>query len=80
MAAPVDGIIEVAGPERAPLAEFTASWLGARDDPRRIIITDERDYFGAPADDSTLIPGEDAQIAPTRFDAWLAAQSQEQAV
>lgn len=80
MAAPVDGIIEVGGPERAPLAEFTASWLGARDDPRRIIITDERDYFGAPADDSTLIPGEDAQIAPTRFDAWLAAQSQEQAV
>lgn len=79
MAVPVDGIIEVGGPERALLAEFTASWLGARDDTRRIIITDERDYFGAPADDHTLIPGKEAQIAPTRFDAWLTAQSHESA-
>ena len=77
-ATPVDGIIEVAGPERAPLAQFTASWLGARDDTRRIIVTDERDYFGAPADDRTLVPDEGARIAPTRFDAWLTAQSQEQ--
>lgn len=78
-AVPADGIVEVAGPERAPLAEFTASWLGARDDPRRIVVTDDRNYFGAPADDHTLVPGEDARIAPTRFDAWLAAQSQGQA-
>ncbi len=80
VAAPVDGVIEVGGRERAPLAEFTVSWLDARDDLRRIIITDERDYFGAPADDCTLITGEDAQIAPTRFDAWLTPQSQKQAV
>lgn len=72
-AAPVDGIVEVAGPERAPLAEFTASWLGARDDPRRIIVTAERDYLGAPADDATLVPGDDARIMPTRFDLWLDA-------
>lgn len=78
-AAPADGIIEVAGPERAPLAEFTAGWLGARDDRRQIIVTDERDYFGAPADDLTLVPGADARMAPTRFETWLAAQSQERA-
>lgn len=78
-AAPAGGIIEVAGPERAPLAEFTASWLGARDDPRRISLTAERDYFGASADDHTLVPGESARIAPLRFDEWLAAQSQESA-
>jgi len=77
-ATPGDGIIEVAGPERAPLAQFTASWLDARDDTRRIIVTDERDYFGAPADDCTLVPNEGARIAPTRFDAWLTAQSREQ--
>lgn len=76
---PADGIVEVAGPERAPLAEFTASWLGAQDDPRRIVVTDDRNYFGAAADDHTLVPGEDARIAHTRFDAWLAAQSQGQA-
>jgi hypothetical protein len=69
----------VAGPERAPLAEFTGSWLGTRDDPRRISVTAERDYFGATADDRTLVPGENPRIAPTRFDAWLAAQSQKSA-
>ena len=78
-AAPTGGIIEVAGPERAPLAEFTASWLGARDDPRRISVTAERDYFGAPADDRSLVPDENPRIATTRFDEWLAAQAQESA-
>ena len=78
-AAPGDGIVEVAGRERAPLAEFTADWLGARDDPRRIIVTAERDYFGAPADERTSVPEEGARITPTRFDIWLATRLQGQA-
>ena len=69
----------MAGPERAPLAEFTASWLGARDDPRRISVTAEQDYFGAAADDRSLVPDENPRIAPTRFDQWLAAHAQESA-
>ncbi|OWK31304.1 SDR family oxidoreductase [Sphingomonas dokdonensis] len=77
--APADGIVEVAGPERAPLAEFTASWLGAHDDPRRITVTADRDYFGAPADDAALVPGSGARIMPTRFDAWLHATTPEHA-
>ncbi len=78
-AAPANGIVEVGGPERAPLAEFTAGWLGARDDPRRIVVTDDRDYFGAPADDRTLVPDDGARITPTRFESWLASRSQAQA-
>jgi uncharacterized protein YbjT (DUF2867 family) len=79
MAAPGNGIVEIAGPERAPLAEFTASWLGAHDDPRRITVTADRNYFGAPADDGTLVPGSGARIMPTRFDAWLHATTPEHA-
>ena len=78
-AAPIGGIIEVAGPERAPLAEFTASWLSAGDDPRRINVTAERDYFGAPANDRSLVPDENPLIVPTRFDEWLAARAPESA-
>lgn len=78
IAAPANGIAEVAGPERAPLAEFVGSWLGAHDDSRRIVATTQNDYFGAPADDRTLVPGADARIAPTRFDHWLSTQIQEQ--
>ncbi len=78
-AAPAHGIIELAGPERAPLAEFTASLLEARSDPRQVRVTDERSYFGAPADDHTLVPGSGARLGPTRFDTWLAARSPESA-
>lgn len=78
-ATPFDGVVEVGGPERAPLAEFTAGWLGARDDPRRIVVTEDRGYFGAPADDRTLVPDDGARITPTRFESWLASYSQAQA-
>lgn len=78
-AAPANGVVEVGGPERAPLAEFTAGWLGACDDPRRIVVTENRDYFGAPADDRTLVPDDSARITPTRFETWLASHPQAQA-
>lgn len=71
---PSGGVIEIAGPERAPLAEFVGTWLGERDDPRAIVFDEGAGYFGAPADDHTLVPGESARLLPTRFEAWLAAQ------
>lgn len=73
---PMNGIIEIAGPERAPLAEFVATWLGAQDDPRGIVPHEGAGYFGAPADDSTLVPGEQARLLQTRFEAWLDRQTQ----
>lgn len=77
---PVHGVPEIAGPERAPLVEFVGTWLGHRDDPRAIVSDEEAGYFGVPADDRTLVPGERARLLPTRFEAWLAAQpAQEQA-
>ncbi|WP_157218970.1 SDR family oxidoreductase [Flavisphingomonas formosensis] len=76
---PVAGIVEVAGPERAPLAEFAANWLGAHDDPRLIHVTADGNYFGAPADDRTLVPDVGARLVPTRFETWLETQTQERA-
>ncbi|WP_407529478.1 SDR family oxidoreductase [Methylobacterium oryzisoli] len=75
LAGPVNGIIEIAGPERAPFAEFVGTWLGHRDDPRRIVVDPAAPYFGMPITDATLTPGPDARIMPTRFDAWLTASS-----
>ncbi|BEU99339.1 hypothetical protein [Novosphingobium olei] len=79
MSSPSDGIVELAGPERAPLAEFAASWLGAHDDPRSVVVTPDRQYFGAPADDHTLVPEAGARLGSTCFEAWLAANTQEAA-
>ncbi|MBW6531815.1 SDR family oxidoreductase [Sphingomonas sp. RRHST34] len=71
---PVNGIIEIAGPERAPVIEFVGTWLGHREDPRAIVADEKAGYFGAPANDRTLVPGDGARLLPTRFEAWLAAQ------
>lgn len=80
VAAQVTGrTIEIAGPERAALAEFVGTWLGERDDPRTVTFDESNLYFGASVDDATLVPGEGARIMPTRFDVWLSAQRRSEA-
>ena len=71
---PVNGIIEIAGADRAPVFEFAGAWLGHRDDPGAILPDANAGYFGVPADDRTLVPDDGALLLPTRFDDWLAAQ------
>ncbi len=72
LAAPVNGMIELAGPERAPLAKFVATWLGETDDPRAVAVDPAAPYFGVEIDDASLTPGPAARIMPTHFDDWLA--------
>lgn len=72
---PLNGIKEIAGPERAPLAEFVATWLGHTDDTRKIVVEDDAPYFGMAIDDASLTPGAEARILPIRFDQWLATSS-----
>lgn len=74
IATPRNGMTEIAGPERASLAEFVGTWLGERDDPRPVAVDANASYFGASIDDQSLVPGEGARIMPTRFDTWLSSQ------
>jgi uncharacterized protein YbjT (DUF2867 family) len=69
--APVNGTVELAGPERFRLDELTRRVLDANGDPRRVTADRRARYFGAELDDRSLIPGDDARIAPTRFEDWL---------
>jgi uncharacterized protein YbjT (DUF2867 family) len=69
--APVNGTLELAGPERFRLDELTRRVLNANGDARRVTPDRRARYFGATLDDRSLIPGDDARIAPTRFDDWL---------
>ena len=69
--APVNGTVELAGPERFRFDELTRRVLGANGDARRVTADVHAPYFGAQLDDRSLIPGDDAQIAPTRFEDWL---------
>ena len=69
--APVNGIVEIGGPERVRLAEIVQLLLRARNDPHMVIPDAQALYFGARLDDQSLIPGPDARLASTRFETWL---------
>jgi uncharacterized protein YbjT (DUF2867 family) len=68
---PVNGTIEVAGPEQFRLNEFIRRGLAARRDPREVIADPRARYFGAELAERTLVPSDDARLAPTRFEDWL---------
>jgi uncharacterized protein YbjT (DUF2867 family) len=69
--APLNDIIELAGPEAFRLDELAARVLKATDDRRQVAADVHARYFGAELDDRSLTPGDDARIASTRFEDWL---------
>jgi uncharacterized protein YbjT (DUF2867 family) len=68
---PVNGIVELAGPDQFRLDELARRVLGARHDPRRVTADVHARYFGTELDEHSLTPGSNARIAPTRFEDWL---------
>jgi uncharacterized protein YbjT (DUF2867 family) len=68
---PVNGIVEVAGPQQFRLDELIRRVLRERRDPREVITDPHARYFGAELGERTLVPGDDARLAETRFDDWL---------
>lgn len=69
--APVNGIVEVAGPDRIPLDELARKFLAAREDKREVIADVHARYFGSELDDRSLVAGDSAPVGPTRFHNWL---------
>jgi uncharacterized protein YbjT (DUF2867 family) len=72
LGAPVNGIVELAGPERFSLDEFGRQYLTATRDPRRVVADIHARYFGAELDDRSLTPGKNARLGSVRFEDWLA--------
>ncbi|NGZ83261.1 SDR family oxidoreductase [Duganella aceris] len=71
-AAPLNGIVEIAGPERARLCDLAARLFAATGDARRVAPDPQARYFGALLDDAALVAGPAARLGATGFDAWLA--------
>ena len=67
---PVNGRVEVAGPERFRMDEFFRDVLAARGDPREVVTDPHARYFGAQLSEGTLVPGRDAILAETRYRDW----------
>jgi len=68
---PLNGMVEVAGPQQFRLDQFIGRGLAARHDPREVIADPHARYFGAELGARTLVPGDNAILAETRFEDWL---------
>lgn len=71
LGAPVNGIVEIAGPEKFCLDELVRLYLKASHDQRQVIADSGARYFGIEVNDQSLTPGEGPRIGRTRFEDWL---------
>ncbi|MFL5493481.1 MAG: SDR family oxidoreductase [Gemmatimonadales bacterium] len=71
VSAPVNGIVEIAGPQQFRFDEFIRLGLGARKDPRVVVADPHAHYFGTELGERTLVPGADATLGEIRFEEWL---------
>ena len=71
MSSPVNGTVEIGGPERFRLDELIRRDLAARKDPREVISDPHGRYCGIAVSERTLVPDDDARLGETRFEAWL---------
>jgi uncharacterized protein YbjT (DUF2867 family) len=71
MGSPLNGIVEVAGPEQFRFDELIRLGLSARKDPREVIADPHARYFGTELSERSLIPDDDALLGETRFEDWL---------
>jgi len=69
--APVNGIVEIAGPQQFRFDAFIRLGLSARHDPREVIADPHARYFGTELGERTLVPGADATLGDIRFEEWL---------
>ena len=79
---PINGIVEIGGPEQFRVDELVRRRLATLKDPREIIADPNARYSGAKLSEKTLVPGSNARLAETRFETWLtqpAAQAQKAA-
>ena len=69
--APVNGIVEIAGPEQFRVDELVRRRLASLKDPREVIADPNARYDGAKVSEKTLLPGNNARLGDIRFETWL---------
>jgi uncharacterized protein YbjT (DUF2867 family) len=68
---PINGIIEVAGPDQIRQDELVRQFLSATGDTRKVITDDRSLYFGITVNDQSLVPGDSPRLGATHFSDWL---------
>ncbi|CAO3379216.1 SDR family oxidoreductase [Azospirillum argentinense] len=75
LASPVNGTLEVAGPEAIPLDELVRRLLQATKDTRKVVPDIHARYFGDVLNDQSLTPGRNPRLGTIRFEDWLGRQT-----
>lgn len=73
---PVNGVVNIAGPEKQGMDDFIRTRFAATGDARQVVTDPDAQYYGAVLDERMIVPieGEEVTLYPTRFGDWLAAQ------
>jgi uncharacterized protein YbjT (DUF2867 family) len=71
LGSPINGIVEVGGPEKFSMAELVQRVLRANGDQREVIADAHVPYFGAEIDDDSLVTGPGARLGSKHFEEWL---------
>jgi uncharacterized protein YbjT (DUF2867 family) len=68
---PMNGTIDLAGPEPIRMDELVRKYVSAKQDPRTVTTDVRASYFGVAVDDQSLTPGDHPRLGSTRFEDWL---------
>jgi len=71
LGSPLNGTVEIGGPEKFRLDELVRRALAARKDSREVVADPQARYYGIKLNETTLIPGSGARLGETRFETWL---------
>jgi len=71
MGSPVNGTVEIGGPQKFRLDELVRRGLAAWNDPREVVVDPRARYYGVELSERTLVPADDARLGEMRFETWL---------
>lgn len=76
MGSPVNGHVEIAGPERFAMYEIVERYLQHTSDPRKVVSNGKPEYFGGEITHSALVPAGKAELGSINFEKWFSTQTQ----
>lgn len=68
---PIDGIVEIGGPEKIRMDQFARKYLAMKQDKREVVGDPNARYFGTVIDDRSLVPADDARTGSIRYEEWI---------
>ncbi len=74
-AAPINGVVEISGPERVRLNELVVRYLKAMGDTRKVEADPEARYFGAKLEDGSLVSDNNPRLGRITFEEWFATST-----